>query len=84
MSATTVREKRQTTLPQDVAEAAGIRAGDQVDWTFEGGEIRGRKLVPEPKSEPLKVVKKRGFLMLEGKFNREDILAAIRADREGK
>ncbi len=84
MSATVVREKRQTTLPQDVAEAAGLKQGDQVDWTFEAGEIRGRKLVPQVQGEPLKLVKKKGFLMLEGKLEREDILAAIRADREGK
>jgi len=38
--------KRQTTLPEDVCQAAGIRIHDQVDWRFEEGEIRGRKLVP--------------------------------------
>ncbi|HEY1172481.1 MAG TPA: AbrB/MazE/SpoVT family DNA-binding domain-containing protein [Verrucomicrobiae bacterium] len=47
MSATAVREKRQTTIPADVAEAAGIEPGDQVEWRFEEGEIRGRKLVME-------------------------------------
>jgi hypothetical protein len=46
MSATVVREKRQTTLPADVCQAAGIRINDLVDWRFEEGEIRGRKLVP--------------------------------------
>jgi hypothetical protein len=46
MSATVVRAKRQTTLPEDVCQAAGIRVHDQVDWRFEEGEIRGRKLVP--------------------------------------
>ncbi len=46
MSATIVRAKRQTTLPEDVCQAAGIRIRDQVDWRFEEGEIRGRKLVP--------------------------------------
>jgi len=46
MSATVVRAKRQTTLPEAVCEAAGIRIHDQVDWRFEEGEIRGRKLVP--------------------------------------
>jgi bifunctional DNA-binding transcriptional regulator/antitoxin component of YhaV-PrlF toxin-antitoxin module len=45
MSATTVREKRQTTLPLEVCEAAGLKPNDQVDWRFEDGEIRGRKLV---------------------------------------
>ena len=46
MSATVVRAKRQTTLPEDVCQAAGIKVLDQVDWRFEEGEIRGRKLVP--------------------------------------
>ena len=46
MSATVVRTKRQTTLPEDVCRAAGIRVRDQVEWRFEEGEIRGRKLVP--------------------------------------
>ncbi len=46
MSATTVRAKRQTTLPEDVCEAAGIQIHDQVDWRYQDGEIRGRKLVP--------------------------------------
>jgi bifunctional DNA-binding transcriptional regulator/antitoxin component of YhaV-PrlF toxin-antitoxin module len=46
MSATVVRAKRQTTLPEDVCQAAGIRIRDQVEWRFEGGEIRGRKLAP--------------------------------------
>jgi len=46
MSATIVRAKRQTTLPEDVCQAAGIRVRDQVDWRFEEGEIRGRKLIP--------------------------------------
>jgi bifunctional DNA-binding transcriptional regulator/antitoxin component of YhaV-PrlF toxin-antitoxin module len=46
MSATVVRAKRQTTLPEDVCEAAGIKIRDQVEWWFEEGEIRGRKLAP--------------------------------------
>ena len=39
-----MRVKRQTTLPVDVVEAAGIRVNDQIDWRYEAGEIRGRKL----------------------------------------
>ena len=60
MSATAVREKRQVTLPQDVFESAGLKINDQVDWRFENGEIRGRKLVPqaEPKRVCGKLVRK--------------------------
>jgi hypothetical protein len=45
MSATLVRAKRETTLPEEVCKAAGINVNDHVDWRFENGEIRGRKLV---------------------------------------
>ena len=45
MSATIVREKNQTTLPADVLAQAGIRPRDQVEWRFQDGEIRGRKLM---------------------------------------
>jgi bifunctional DNA-binding transcriptional regulator/antitoxin component of YhaV-PrlF toxin-antitoxin module len=44
MSTTLVREQRQVTLPPDVFEAAGLKIDDPVEWRFEGGEIRGRKL----------------------------------------
>ncbi len=40
-----VRAKRQTTLPEDVCAAAGIQIRDQVDWRYQDGEIRGRKLM---------------------------------------
>jgi bifunctional DNA-binding transcriptional regulator/antitoxin component of YhaV-PrlF toxin-antitoxin module len=44
MSTTAIGDERQTTIPADVSEAAGLKAGDRVDWRFEDGEIRGRKL----------------------------------------
>jgi bifunctional DNA-binding transcriptional regulator/antitoxin component of YhaV-PrlF toxin-antitoxin module len=44
MSTAAIGEQRQTTLPADISEAAGLKPGDQVDWRFEDGEIRGRKL----------------------------------------
>jgi hypothetical protein len=46
MSATIVGERRQITLPAEVCEPAHIDVGDQIDWRFEGNEIRGRKLAP--------------------------------------
>jgi bifunctional DNA-binding transcriptional regulator/antitoxin component of YhaV-PrlF toxin-antitoxin module len=65
MSATVVRAKRQTTLPEDVCRAAGIRVHDQVDWRFEHGEIRGRKLIPARELvRRVRPVKFKGLLIL--------------------
>lgn len=48
MSATVVNEQRQTTLPEAVFEAAGLKPNDKIDWRVEDGEIRGRKIDDEP------------------------------------
>ncbi len=53
MSTTAIRDKQPAALPADVVAAAGLKPGDQVDWRFENGEIRGRKL---PASEPRRIV----------------------------
>jgi AbrB family looped-hinge helix DNA binding protein len=45
MIASALGEKGRITIPQQVREAAGLRLNDQVEWRFEDGEIRGRKLV---------------------------------------
>ena len=83
MSATAIREKRQTTLPQEVAEAAGLKPGDQVDWRFEGGEIRGRKLErAEPVIFGLKDVAKGGILPKDWKIDPADIADAVRKERD--
>ncbi len=64
MSATVVRAKRQTTLPEDVCQAAGIKIRDQVDWRFEEGEIRGRKLVAvREKTRKVRPVKFKNLLI---------------------
>jgi bifunctional DNA-binding transcriptional regulator/antitoxin component of YhaV-PrlF toxin-antitoxin module len=63
MSATVIREKGQTTLPAEMSEAAKLRAGDQVDWRFEGGEIRGRKLAS--RSSVLKPTKEQVLKAIE-------------------
>jgi hypothetical protein len=44
MSATIVREKRHVAIPAEVFGRAGLRVNDLVDWRFEDGEIRGRRL----------------------------------------
>lgn len=83
MSATAIWDKRQTTLPQDVAEAAGLRPGDQVDWRFEGGEIRGRKLErAEPIVLGLKDVATGAILPQGWKIDPADIADAVREDRD--
>jgi hypothetical protein len=84
MSATAVREKRQVTLPHDVFEAAGLKIDDQVDWRFEAGEIRGRKLVqePEPKRVTAKLVRRGKHLVFEAKGVRVDPAAIGRAVQE--
>jgi bifunctional DNA-binding transcriptional regulator/antitoxin component of YhaV-PrlF toxin-antitoxin module len=66
MNATAIREKRQTTIPEEVSEAAGLKPGDQVEWRFEDGEIRGRKLKPQ-KSRAIKarLVRRAGRLTFE-------------------
>jgi AbrB family looped-hinge helix DNA binding protein len=85
VSATAVREKRQTTIPADIAEAADIHPGDQVDWRFENGEIRVRKLITEKVGVlEMEDVDPVTFLPKSGKITRESIVAAIRADRDGK
>lgn len=45
VNATLIRPKWQTTIPSEVCDAAGLRVKDKVEWRFEDGEIRGRKLV---------------------------------------
>ena len=85
MNATVVRARRQTTLPADVCAAAGIDIDDQVDWRFEGGEIRGRKLKPET---PVEIglddvpADGNGILPKGWELKATDIAAAIREERE--
>jgi len=83
MSATIIREQRQTTLPAEVYEAAGLSPGDQVDWRIEDGEIRGRKIEPESCEvldfddlDPVTLAPK------IGRITEESIVRAIRQDRD--
>jgi bifunctional DNA-binding transcriptional regulator/antitoxin component of YhaV-PrlF toxin-antitoxin module len=89
MSSTAIREKRQTTLPADVSEAAGLKPGDQVEWRFEEGEIRGHKLVRQPAPRRIlgKLVKRGDALILEApgiKVDPEAIAAAVREERDSR
>jgi len=86
MSTTTIRHQQQTTLPSDVSEAAGLKPGDQVDWRFEGGEIRGRKLAAsEPRRIVASLVRRGGALVCDTTgltIDPEAIARAIREERD--
>jgi bifunctional DNA-binding transcriptional regulator/antitoxin component of YhaV-PrlF toxin-antitoxin module len=85
MSATLVREKRQTTLPADVWEAARLAPGDQVDWAFRDGVICGKKVSRES-AEVLDIedVDPKTLAPKEGTITTESITRAITADRESQ
>jgi bifunctional DNA-binding transcriptional regulator/antitoxin component of YhaV-PrlF toxin-antitoxin module len=85
MSATIIAEKGQTTLPADVSEAAGLKPGDQIDWRFEEGEIRGRKVSLKPRRIVGKLVQRGDALVLEAEgfsIDPEGIAAAVREERD--
>lgn len=85
MSATVVRAKRQTTLPEDVCQAAGLKVRDQVDWRVEDGEIRGRVLKPREKviMHRPKLVMRDGQLVVDAPaIPGEAIAQAVREERD--
>jgi bifunctional DNA-binding transcriptional regulator/antitoxin component of YhaV-PrlF toxin-antitoxin module len=88
MSTTAIGEERQTTLPADVSEAAGLQPGDKVDWRYEDGEIRGRKLSSdEPRIIQGKLVMRDGQLVLDTNgltIDPEDIAKAVREERDSR
>ncbi len=51
VNATVIDKKRRLTLPEFVCQEVGLKPNDQVEWRVEGGEIRGRKLVPKKSKE---------------------------------
>ena len=83
-----MREKRQTTLPADVCVAAGITVHDQIEWRFENGEIRGRKLLARaPRTVVGKLVRRDGVLVLDTAglaIAPEDIARAVRDERDAR
>jgi bifunctional DNA-binding transcriptional regulator/antitoxin component of YhaV-PrlF toxin-antitoxin module len=81
--ATAVREKRQTTLPAEVCDPAGIEPGDQIAWRFEAGEIRGRKLVLE--AAAVRTVKPqiyKGILIMPGEVDLDKLAEEVQAARQ--
>jgi bifunctional DNA-binding transcriptional regulator/antitoxin component of YhaV-PrlF toxin-antitoxin module len=83
MSATVMLDKRQTTLPAEVCEAAGLKPSDQIDWHFEDGEIRGRKIaVVSPELLDVDDVDAITLLPRGAAITAQSIITAIRAVRE--
>ena len=86
MSATAVREQGQATLPADILEAAGLKAGDQVDWRFEEGEIRGRKVASAAEPRIVgRLVRKDGALVCDTdglQIDGDDLARAVREERD--
>jgi len=86
MSATAIRDQQQTTIPPDVSEAAGLKPGDQVEWRFEDGEIRGRKLEESPERRIVgKLIPKGDALVLEAEgveIEPQAIADAVRQERD--
>jgi bifunctional DNA-binding transcriptional regulator/antitoxin component of YhaV-PrlF toxin-antitoxin module len=65
MSVTAIEENGQITLPAEVCKAAAIQLGDKVEWRFEDGEIRGRKLSAKRRVIVGKLVLRNGCLILD-------------------
>jgi bifunctional DNA-binding transcriptional regulator/antitoxin component of YhaV-PrlF toxin-antitoxin module len=90
MKQTAILEERQTSIPQEVCKAAGLEPGDKLEWRFEGGEIRGRKLVsaPEPKRITARLVRRGDELVFEAppgiKIEPEAIAQAVREERQSR
>ena len=83
MSATVIDKKLQTTLPADVCEAAGLGTSDQVDWRFEDGEIRGRKLRSQAGTvQTVKPVFYKGLWLLPGEVDTDRLAEEIQTGRE--
>jgi bifunctional DNA-binding transcriptional regulator/antitoxin component of YhaV-PrlF toxin-antitoxin module len=83
VSATAIREKRETTIPEDVSNAAGLKPGDKIDWRFEDGEIRGRKLAHDLDEQlELEDLDPHTLLPKVGKIELKSALSALRNGRE--
>jgi hypothetical protein len=88
MSTTAVGETRETTLPAEVFEAAKLKPGDKIEWRFELGEIRGRRLPNE--SAPLhmgRLVERGGALVVETlgfTIDPDEIANTVREERQSR
>lgn len=85
MSTTMIDHTLGTRLPEAVCAAAGLRAHDLVEWRFEGGEIRGRKVaVPRVTA---RLVSQGGLLVFQAdgvKLDLSGIERAVEEERESR
>jgi bifunctional DNA-binding transcriptional regulator/antitoxin component of YhaV-PrlF toxin-antitoxin module len=51
MSSTVIDKKHRMTLPESICAAVGLKPNDRVEWSVQGGEIRGRKLAAQKPRE---------------------------------
>ena len=88
MSTTAVREKRQTTLPLKVYKAANLQVNDQIEWRFEAGEIRGRKLVKEQPQRRIiaRLIERDGKMIFDAgeKIFAQSIAKAVAEERHSR
>ena len=83
MSKTTLQSSHPAILPPEICEAAGLRVFDKIEWRFQDGEIRGRKVDLEAVEVlDLEDVEINTLLPKGATITSESIVAAIRADRE--
>lgn len=84
MSAAVVGEGGKTVLPKEICDAAGIAIWDQVDWRFQDGEIRGRKLKDSNSPKFVRPVPFNDLLILptDLEIDLEQLDKDIAADRE--
>ena len=74
-------------MPAGGCETAGLKSGDQVDWRFEDGEIRGRKLAPQAGLRRIvaRLITKDGALVADTSgltIDSEAIAKAVRDERD--
>jgi hypothetical protein len=83
VSATSIPENLNTSLPQDVCEAAGLKPGDHIDSRFEKGGIRGRTVIPRRIIG--KLVNQGGFLVCDTDgltIDAADIAQVLKEERD--
>lgn len=73
-----MRDRRQTTVPAEIADRLQIEPGDQIDWQVSGDGAIVRKLVHAPRREGARLIedKATGLLFFDVPLSYEEIEAA--------